>query len=199
MEHLDVDSVTQSDAGSRADRRALADPLGTTDLAVNYYRLPSGDGLPGGLHAHTDQEEVFVVLDGAATFETYGTVAAPGPGDEVTVGEGEAVRFAPGEFQSGRPAGDGCLDILAVGAPRDTTDVRLPVTCPDCGHGNVRLETGDGVAFTCPDCGVERMPKPCLDCGGDLEMHLADTADTVAVCTDCEAAFDAPPLGDRPE
>jgi len=36
---------------------------------MNYVELAPGDAFPGGLHTHGDQEEVFYVLSGIATFE----------------------------------------------------------------------------------------------------------------------------------
>ena len=188
-------------------KRALSAPLGTEHLAVNHYRIPSGAGLPGGLHAHVDQEEIFVVLSGVAVFETYvpaagavatGTARTSGmaaEGGELVVEAGETVRFAPGEFQSGRNGGDDELEVLALGAPRDTEDVRLPVACPECGHSDLRLETGGELTFVCPDCGAERGPRPCPDCGHEnLQVTLDDAGAVVTACRDCESTFETPPL-----
>ena len=100
------------------------------------------------MHAHMDQEEVFVILEGEATFETMD--------GEVTVGEAEVIRFAPGEFQSGKNDSDEEVVAFAMGAPRDSEDVRLPQDCPECGHDNVRAIPGDdGFDFQCPECGAE--------------------------------------------
>ena len=180
-------------------RRTLTGTLGTTHVAVNHYRLPPGEGLPGGLHAHADQEEVFVVAAGVATFETWTPgrrtdEGAAGEGDEVTVRAGEAVRFAPGEFQSGRNDGDADLVVLAMGAPPDSEDLRLPVACPDCGHGEVRLDASGGEAtFGCPACGVDHVPGACPECGhADLHVALRD-GEPRAVCRGCGAEFEEPP------
>ena len=131
---------------------------------------------------------MFVVLAGEATFETLdGTV---------TVNDGEAIRFAPGEFQSGYNGGDDELVVLAAGAPRDTDDVRIPFACPDCGHDDLRFEPGSGV-FVCPDCGSEHVPAPCPDCGDDdLRATLGDSGLPVVVCGECNAAFERPPLAE---
>lgn len=84
---MDVNRVAlaaiDSDLGD-IDRLRLSDPLDTTAIAVNHYRIPPGNEFPSGVHAHMDQEEVFVVLDGTAAFETMeGTI---------TVEAGEAIR-----------------------------------------------------------------------------------------------------------
>jgi mannose-6-phosphate isomerase-like protein (cupin superfamily)/DNA-directed RNA polymerase subunit RPC12/RpoP len=188
-------------AGGRVD---VGSALGTTNLAVVRYRLAPGEGLPSGLHAHYDQEEVFVVRDGAAAFEVLPRVEAWGDGrptgGTVTVGSGEAIRFAPGEFQTGRnPAGaDGVLDVVAIGAPKDTDDVHIPAGCPDCEARTLALGTG-GERFTldCADCSAQFEPGPCERCGSEaLGMHLDDDERPVSRCGDCGHEHPAPPLRD---
>ena len=148
MEKVSIGDVEPNAFGSDVDRRGLSDPLETTDLALNRYRLDPGERFSGGMHAHMDQEEVFVIVEGEATFETMD--------GEVTVGEAEVIRFAPGEFQSGKNDSDGEVVAFAMGAPRDSEDVRLPQNCPECGHENVRAIPGDdGFDLQCPDCGAE--------------------------------------------
>lgn len=180
--------------GERADRTDLGDALGTTDVSLVRYRLAPGEGLPSGLHAHADQEEVFLVRAGTVTFEHYVPGDPPTAGS-VTVEAGEAVRFPPGEYQSGRNAGEEPCVVLALGAPRDTEAVRLPLPCPDCGHPELRLDTDGGVAFACPGCGAEHVPAPCPDCGGeDLGATLDEGATPVAECADCGAQYREPPV-----
>ena len=148
MEHVSIDDVEPDAFGSEIDRRGLAGPLGASDVALNRYRLQPGERFSDGLHAHMDQEEIFVVIEGTATFETL-------DGD-VTVDAGDAVRFAPGEFQSGKNDGDGEVVAFALGAPRDSEDVRIPQECPECGHENMRAIPGDdGFALRCPECEAE--------------------------------------------
>ncbi len=148
MEKVSISDVEPAAFGSDIDRRGLSEPLGTEDLAINQYRLEPGERLSGGLHTHMDQEEVFVVVEGEAAFET--------PDDEIAVGSGEAIRFGPGEYQSGYNDGDEELSVFAMGAPRDSEDVRVPRDCPECGHDNMRAVPGDdGFALVCPECGAE--------------------------------------------
>jgi uncharacterized cupin superfamily protein len=149
VEHVTIDDVDSQPTGE-AERRGLADPLGAENVAVNHYRLDPGERFSGGLHAHFDQEELFLVVEGEATFETLD--------GEVTVGAGEAVRFGPGEYQSGYNDGDRPVVAFALGAPRDSDDVRIPRECPACGHENVRVvpaEDGEGFDQVCPECGAE--------------------------------------------
>lgn len=148
MERVSIDDVEPNAVGSDIDRRGLSDPLGTSDVAINRYRLDPGERLTGAMHAHMDQEEVFVVVGGEATFETMD--------GEVSVEKDEAIRFAPGEYQSGRNAGEEELVVVAIGAPRDSEDIRVPQECQDCGHENMRAIPGeDGIELRCPECGAE--------------------------------------------
>jgi len=158
MERLSVDGQAAMETEGGAFRRSLSDRLGTEGLSLNRYRVPTGERLSLSRHTHTAQEEVFVVLSGEATFETRD--------GEVSVGEREAVRFGPGEFQCGRNDAAVDLVVLAVGAPRDAgatliswTPALGDVSCPECGHDAMRVEaTDDGAVLVCPDCGVEWEP-----------------------------------------
>ncbi|MFB9805470.1 cupin [Haladaptatus pallidirubidus] len=195
---IDVDNPDKTDSDETdIDHHKLSEPLGTTDLALNYYRLAPGEALPGGLHAHGDQEEVFVVIEGKATFETYVPHDPNHETGEITVEAGETIRFAPSEFQSGKNDSESELMILALGAPRDSEDVRFPLTCPDCDHDETRLETDAGEpTLVCPDCGAERAPKGCPDCDHDeLRVALEEGDEPAVRCPDCGSEFENPPLG----
>lgn len=205
METVPIEDVEPNSLPSGSDRRSLSTALGATDVAINFYRIAPTEGFPGGLHAHADQEEIFIVIEGEATFETLPPrrggdredeaepPSAP-EGTEVVVREGEAIRFAPGEYQSGRNDAEDELLALAIGAPPDSEDVRIPVECPDCGHPDLRLEANESLTFVCPDCGSDYAPQPCPDCGGDLRVTLGADQRTVVVCRTCRADFERPPL-----
>ncbi|MFC6768822.1 cupin domain-containing protein [Natrinema soli] len=190
LDHMEKATISEVESfvfGEESTRRGLSEHLGATELALNQYRLAPGDGLPGGLHTHIDQEEVFVVLDGTATFETMN--------GKVTVDEAEAIRFGPGEFQSGKNEADSELVMLALGAPRDTDDIRIPVDCPDCNHETLRLNFSDKMTFICPGCNGEHIPRNCLNCGHeDLRVTLGEGTQTVVICQNCETEFERPPL-----
>jgi len=156
MERVSIDDVDPSatDDHRNHDRRVLTGTLGTSDVAVVHYALDPGERFSGSVHAHMDQEEVFVILEGEATFETEG--------GEVVVGENEAIRFGPGEFQTGWNDTDGRVEALALGAPRDTEDVRLSrivgdgdVSCPECGHDHMQVDpSAEDSELVCPECGA---------------------------------------------
>jgi uncharacterized cupin superfamily protein len=123
-------------------------------MALIRFALAPGERFSGAVHAHPDQEEVFVALEGEATFVT----------SEAVVGAGEAVRFAPGEFQSAGNEADDRLVALAVGAPKETETVLVSriltlgeeVTCPACGRDSLRIAADPNRELVCPDCGAER-------------------------------------------
>ncbi|GAB7012486.1 cupin domain-containing protein [Halolamina salina] len=169
-----------------ADRESLSDALGTTDVAINRYRLPPGEGLPSGLHTHLDQEEVFVVLEGTVTFETLS--------EPVVVGAGEAVRFAPGEYQTGTNDESSSALVLALGAPKESEQVRVPLDCPDCGHRGLSPAWDGGVLLTCPDCGGAHRTRGCPECErAEMEVRSGEgEEETVVVCPDCGAERSEP-------
>ena len=182
MERVALDDLEPEPSSGDAARRGLSDPLDTTDVAINHYRLDPGDR-SAGLHAHGDQEEGFVVLRGEAAVETLD--------GEVAVGPSAAIRFEPGEFHSGLLAREDAVTAIAIGAPRDSQEVRIPLPCPACGHRYRRPGLADGgetPVLRCPDCG-EEMETPCPECGSDgMRAELAAAGDSAAgVCGDCGA------------
>jgi len=192
MEKTSIDDIDSDEFGD-SERRRVAERVGADEMAINHYRVAPGEGLPAGLHAHMDQEEVFIVLAGTARFETLD--------GEISVEDGEIIRFAPGEYQSGFNGGTEQLEILALGAPKDSEDVRLPIECLNCSHDNLRFDFSDGeMTFVCPDCDSEFTPEPCPDCGSEnLQVTLIDDVEssdpqTGVQCENCDAVFDSPPL-----
>jgi uncharacterized cupin superfamily protein len=150
MERVSIDDPDRR-MGPAADKRALSGALGTTDLALNYYELAPGDAFGFGYHRHPRQEEVFYVVEGTATFETEG--------GDIEVGAGEAVRFAPGEWQLGRNAGEERVVALAMGAPEDSRETEMLRECPDCGgrteNAVEMTDDRDALVTRCTDCGAE--------------------------------------------
>ena len=85
------------------------------------------------------------MLEGTATFET--------PDERVAAGAGEAVRFAPGKYQTGINESDERVSGLAIGAPRDQGETRSAVACRDCGAEYHEVHTDDGqMRLVCPGC-----------------------------------------------
>lgn len=153
MQQVDIDDVEPTSFGDDLDRRGLTEPLGTSDLAINRYALEPGEAFSGGLHTHLHQEEVFYIVEGTATFETKPDPTAES--ETVEVGAGEAIRFAPGEYQQGRNESDKRVVALALGGPKESTDVRIPLPCRECESETLAVVfSDDGMAYECPDCGT---------------------------------------------
>lgn len=150
MEHTSIDDIDLWMSPARA-KRSLSNALGAEHVAVNHYELAPGDAFGFGYHRHADQEELFYVIEGTATFETE-------DGD-VEVSAGEAIRFGLGEWQLGTNKSDERVVALALGAPAETGDIDIVRECPDCGdQQSVRVEPTDdrdALVAVCKACGAE--------------------------------------------
>ena len=141
-------------------RKPVSRAIGTEHVAMNYFELAPGDAFSGGLHAHGDQEEVFYVLSGTATFEVGRDRK------RVDVAAGELIRFAPGEFQSGFVREDAEEEVVAwaIGAPgarHDWGQIESLIECRACGEERAHATelTDDGLfRFTCTECGTSFSP-----------------------------------------
>ena len=149
MEKVTIETLAADNnpGGGEESARRVGEALGTADVGLSYYELDAGQNLSGGVHTHMDQEEIFHVLEGTLTFRT--------PDGDVEVGAGEAVRFGPGDFQQGVNESDDSVRLLGIGAPKGSTDVRVPQPCGVCGESDtLRFVPGDdGMGLQCPDCG----------------------------------------------
>jgi uncharacterized cupin superfamily protein len=150
MEHVRIADVDSWMSPASA-KRPLSNALGAEDVTINHYELAPGESFAFGYHRHADQEEIFHVLEGVATFETE-------DGD-VEVSAGEAVRFAPGEWQQGTNEGDERVVALAIGAPAEMGETTILRACPDCGGRTEQeiqpTEEKDALVTLCLDCGGE--------------------------------------------
>lgn len=150
MEHTRLDDIDNW-MSPAASKRSLSTALGADHLAVNHYELEPGDAFGFGYHRHADQEELFYVIQGEATFETEA--------GDVTIGSGEAIRFEPGEWQLGRNDGDDRVVALAIGAPSETGETDIRRACPDCEERtSVSIEPTDdrsALLARCEQCGTE--------------------------------------------
>lgn len=150
MEHVKTADVSNW-MGPATEKRSLSEALGAEEVAVNYYELAPGESFAFGYHRHADQEELFYLLEGTATFETEN--------GEIAVGTGEAIYFAPGEFQRGWNRGDGQLRALAIGAPAGMGDTTILRECPDCGDQTEQsiqpTEEKDALLTLCVECATE--------------------------------------------
>lgn len=155
MEKVTVEDVENSLQPATVMRQ-LTEPLGATDVAINYYELEPGDSFAFAYHRHGVQEELFYVQEGTATFETE-----PEP---VEVDAGEVVRFPPGEFQRGWNHGDEPVVALALGAPLEYGEQVKLRDCLECGEAtdsdlerraDADAPGGAVVVAVCKECGAE--------------------------------------------
>lgn len=143
----------------RESRRSLSTALDTTDVAISHYTVPPGEAFSGSLHTHYDQEEVFIVLEGTATFQVEaGTIEVPA---------GEAVRFDRGDFQRGYNGGDVPVVAIVLGAPgahHDLSQSKALIDCERCGertlHDIDRPDDATEYVRSCQECGTVNDPGP---------------------------------------
>lgn len=124
--HLDDINHVGHPAEITTIRRPVSQAINTSGVAVTHLILEPGDAFSGALHTHLDQEEVFVVLEGTATFEVGRDRRT------ITVSAGEAIRFAPGEFQHGYNDSSSVVEALAIGAPGSVHDWEQNIVVIEC-------------------------------------------------------------------
>ena len=150
MKQVSLDEISSWMSPARS-KRSLSNALGAEHLAMHHYVLDPGESFGFGYHRHADQEEIFYVLEGTVTFETES--------GDVTVGAGEAIRFASGEWQQGHNETDEQVVALALGAPADTTELDVRRECGNCGERQpVRIGPTDdreALVAICEECGAE--------------------------------------------
>jgi uncharacterized cupin superfamily protein len=155
MERIELDEAPPAALSTGYGRLALDDALGATDLAVKYYDLDPGEVFSGAYHTHESQEEIFIILEGEATWDTEEGEAS------MTLSAGEAARFAPGEFQHGyvEESREEGVRALALGAPPGMDETVSKFTCPACekvAEHDVDLDADERVSTaTCRNCGNE--------------------------------------------
>jgi len=156
----EVDNVP-SPLGVHSIRRPVSDALGTEHFAMNHLELEPGESFSGGLHTHHDQEEVFVIQSGTATFEVTDEPDSAST-ESVTVEAGEAIRIPPGTFQEGYNDAENDEPVvgLALGAPssrHEWESLESVLHCGECGEETAQATalTEEGqFRFTCRDCGT---------------------------------------------
>ena len=169
MERVDIEELDREPhpMGVNRERRDIGAAVGTENVAMVHYELEPGEQFSGGMHTHHDQEEVFYVVEGTATFEhreprsgSSDSGGAGADGEKTEVGAGEVVRFEPGEFQCGRNESDDTVTALALAAPgrrHNWEDLESFAPCGECGevtsHG-VR-EPDEAFVIYCNECKSE--------------------------------------------
>lgn len=148
MEKVTIEELDR-DLSTANVKRPVGEALGVEGFALHQYQVEPGETFSTGIHTHLDQEEVFYVLAGTATFETDKR--------SVKVDAGEAIRFAPGDFQQGKNDSDGRVVAVVMGAPKKSEVSRIE--CPACDAREApEIEWTDdrsAIIFECRQCGSE--------------------------------------------
>ena len=110
------DSAPKHGLSPGIEARYARDLIGTERCAVNYFRLapdfrtPFGDG-------HSEQEEVYVIVEGTARLA--------GEDEVVELATSDAARVSPGAWHSLAGGPEGCT-YIAIGAPNnDNKDAEM--------------------------------------------------------------------------
>jgi mannose-6-phosphate isomerase-like protein (cupin superfamily) len=96
------------EGGSTTEARFARGPLESDHIGLSHFRYAPGRRSSNG-HTHREQEEVYIVLGGSGQVKLDDELVDLRPWD--------VVRVAPGTFR-GFAAGDGGLELLAVGSDR---------------------------------------------------------------------------------
>jgi uncharacterized cupin superfamily protein len=113
----EVESVQRDFGGLRGSWRFLGDAAGSRRVGVRRIEIAAGD-VPTPTHMHTDDEEIFFVLDGSGFSWQDGETYAIRPGDCL-------VHRACGKAHT-LQAGEGGLDLLAFGHKPAPGAIYLP-------------------------------------------------------------------------
>jgi uncharacterized cupin superfamily protein len=84
--------------------------LGLSSFGMNVVELPPGETIPEHTEVESDQEEVFIALDGEATMVI--------DGEDHPMPAGTFVRLDPAPRRTVRNDGDRPATVLIVSAPR---------------------------------------------------------------------------------
>lgn len=98
------------------ESRFARKPLELEKSGLSYFKIAPGFRVPFG-HAHSEQEEVYLVVRGSARVKI---------GDDVVeLGEMDAVRIPPGAPRGMQGGSDGA-ELVAFGAPNnDNSDIEM--------------------------------------------------------------------------
>lgn len=162
MQKANINDVTDvpNPMGANTNRSPLTGAVDAQDVAVTHYRLAPGEAFSAGLHTHNDQEEMFYIIAGTATFQVGEDR------EEIPVESGELIHFEPGEFQTGLNQSDGEVVGLAISAPgrrHEWSELDARLDCEECGEETLWTcgEDGPGdwenqeidIVVTCQECG----------------------------------------------
>lgn len=179
METAELDAIdgTAHPIETASVIRSIGDAVDAQDVALVYYELEPGEAFSGALHTHHDQEEIFYILSGTATF------LSGLEREEVTVPAGSVIRFAPGDFQVGMNRTNETVSALVIAAPsrqHEWDEVELYFECRQCEVE--RRHTPDPIDSTEWKTGQIDLEITCKECGSsfstaDISISGEDVTD----------------------
>jgi uncharacterized cupin superfamily protein len=117
-EVVDTEDVTETDLSNVEEIppdltiRAIDDALGTEQIGAKLWHFEPGEEIQ--YHAHSDQEELYYVLEGTFSLK----LGRSGEEEYREVGPGAFWVAGPETGHGHRNVGDGRGVVLAIGAPR---------------------------------------------------------------------------------
>lgn len=113
----DVENVAlKHGLGDHLETRFARSALGLEKQGLGHFRIAPGFRLPFG-HVHTEQEEVYLVVEGSARVKLDDEI--------VELATWDAVRVPPGVWRGLEGGADGA-QVLALGAPNtENGDVEM--------------------------------------------------------------------------
>lgn len=110
MADVTIKKTNEFDAAFGGSFKLVRDGLGVASFGIQMIEMPpNADQYPEHDHNHDGQEEVYTVIDGAATIQAGGEEFELTPGTFVRVGPSEKRKIVPG--------GSGCTLIAIGGTP----------------------------------------------------------------------------------
>ncbi len=109
-----VRAVPTESVSEKLSVQRLSEALGVQHLRANVFTLAEGSM---SKHMHMEQEEVYLVLDGTALIDV--------DGEQLKVGEREALAVPAGAWHRVTNAGRGPLTFYVVAAPPVSDDAEF--------------------------------------------------------------------------
>lgn len=162
----DIDTVPHL-MGVNSERRPVSRTIDDMGFAMVIFELEPGEAFSGAPHKHLDQEELFYILEGTATWTTKDE---PGDDPETTeVGPNEIIHFpADDRYQNGTNQSDSIVRGITIGSPGDRHEWKQALglaDCPECRRetehtfvptedaADIRMPSADEMVIECTECG----------------------------------------------
>jgi quercetin dioxygenase-like cupin family protein len=109
---MGIDQFEEMEGSGGATWRLARKSLGATAFGFNVVDIEPGGQIPEHHHGDDPEEEVYITLEGEATF-VAGDEEIPAPG-------GTFIRYAPETIRTVRNGSDAPVRVLVIGVPMDS-------------------------------------------------------------------------------